>query len=156
MRISPLPNLPMTGAGGGLVLNAMVSVVPDGGRLDHAGLVRAGDRRRSLPLPLIVSARFLTADSAVALAADVALGTAARVHRRRGMPMVAMRGPAVHDDLARANRLRGRDRARTRRRYVGGRSQARRAERRVDIGGDLICGLRHARREADIDGWCRR
>ena len=29
MRISPLPNLPMTVAGGGLVLNAMVSVLPE-------------------------------------------------------------------------------------------------------------------------------
>ena len=29
VRISPLPNLPITVAGGGLVLNAMVSVLPE-------------------------------------------------------------------------------------------------------------------------------
>ncbi len=63
--ISPLPNLPMTCAGGGLVLNAMVSVLPEAVAsmtLDWSGPTT----KTYLPPPLIVSARSFTASFAAA------------------------------------------------------------------------------------------
>ena len=81
MRISPLPKLPMTVAGGGLVLNAMVSVVPLAVASitpDWSGPVTA----QFVESPLIVAARFLHRRFSGRRAVNVPLGSAARVHVR--------------------------------------------------------------------------
>ena len=119
----------------------MVSVLPEAVAsitLDWSGpttedvLAAAVDRVREILHRILCGGEFV----------NVVLGSAARVHSGREADGVH-RGPAPRDDLARANRLRGRD-PHAAVHGVHNRLRARRRERHRDICGDLIGGLRHA------------
>ena len=119
----------------------MVSVLPEAVAsitLDWSGPVT---RRRSGPPPLIVSARSLHRRFSGGELVDVVLGTAP-AYTPGGNPMVAMPVPPYTMISPAPIGFVEVIRTHPSTVSIGGRLQARRAERHVDIGGDLICGLR--------------